>query len=91
MLKPQGGMNALCGLSELLDITCELGFQVRSLILVNEVCLGELVEHLLHSGELLLGLSLLGSSTELADSCTHSLCVVAIVKTSLLLLTDSFY
>ena len=77
--------------AELLDVTGELRLEIRSLILVNEVCLCQFVQHLLHSGELLFCLGLFGGSTELANCCTHCLSVVAVVKTTLLLLTDSFY
>jgi len=76
-------------LSELLDMTSQLGLQVGSLVLVDDVHLSQLVQHLLDSGVLLLGLSLVGGSTQCAHSSAHSLCIVTVVEAALLLLTDS--
>ena len=76
-------------LSELLDMTSQLGLEVGSLVLVNDVHLSQLIQHLLDSGVLLLGLSLVGSSTQCAYSSAHSLSIVTVVEAALLLLTDS--
>ena len=74
---------------QLLDVASELRLEVRSLVLVDDVALGELVKHLLDEWELLLGIGLVCSSTETTHSDTHVASVVAIVQTTLLLLTDS--
>ena len=76
-------------LAELMDVAGQLGLQVGSLVLVDDVCLSQFVQHLLDDGILLFSLGLVGSSTKLADGCTHVLCVVAVVQTTLLLLTDA--
>jgi hypothetical protein len=76
-------------LRELLDVLRELALEVGSLVLVDEVGLSQLVEHLLHDGILLLSLGLVGCGAELADGSAHRLAIVAIVEAALLLLTDS--
>ena len=60
-----------------------------SLVGVDDVDLGHLVQCLLYSGVHFDGSSLVGGSTQLANQITHGLSVVTIVESSLLLLTDS--
>ena len=80
----------MCGLlAELLDVECQLGLQVGSLVLVNDVDLCELVERLLNAGVHLCCDGLVGRGTKLAHCITHGLGVIAVVESSLLLLTDA--
>ena len=76
-------------LAELVDVEHEAGLDVGCLVLVDGVALSELVKHLLYLGEKFYGFSLVGGSTELANSVTHGLSVVTVVESLLLLLTDS--
>ena len=76
-------------LSELVDVSRQLGLQVCSLVLVDKVCLCQLVQHLLYFRIQRYSLSLVVSCTQLANSITHCLTVVSVVESSLLLLSDS--
>ena len=64
---------------------------VRSLVLVDDVRLSELVEHLLHFGEKLYGSCLVGRGAELAHGVTHRLSIVAIVQATSGGLTNSLH
>ena len=77
------------GSTKLLDVACKLRLEVRSLVLVNDVHLCKLVEHLLYGGVHRLGLSLVCCCTQFTHSSAHSLCIVAVVEATLLLLADS--
>ena len=67
------------------------GLDVGSLVLVDCVALGELVEHLLHFGQEFDGSCLVGRGAELAHSVTHSFSVVSVVQSASSRLTDSLY
>ena len=60
-------------------------------VLVDDVVLGKLVEHLLHLGQEFNSSSLIGSSTELAHSVTHRLCIISVVQSTRCSLADSLY
>ena len=76
-------------LTELLDVLAQLRLEVCSLVLVDDVNLSQLVQSLLHAWVHCDSLFLVCCSTKLANCVTHCLSVVAVVKSSLLLLTDS--
>ena len=82
-------MTNKCLLSQLLDVTSQLRLQVCSLILMNNVYLGELVQSLLNTWEQLDSCSLVFCSTQFAYSITHGLSVIPVVESSFLLLADS--
>ena len=62
---------------------------IGSLILVNDVGLGQLVQHLLDGGIHLYGLFLVGYGTQFAHSVAHGFGVVLVMQRPCLLLTDS--
>ena len=76
---------------ELAHMEHDARLDVRSLVLVNDVRLSELVEHLLHFGEKFYGSSLVGRGAELAHGVTHRLGIVAIVQATSGGLTNSLY
>ncbi len=65
--------------TEFVDIVSELGLQVRSLVLVDDVYLCQLVKHLLHGRQLLLSFGLVLCGTQLTHSHTHLASIVAVV------------
>ena len=78
-------------LRQCVDVDRQLRFQVSCLVLVDDVNLSQLIQHLLYFREHACCLSLVGSSTKLTNRVTHCLSVVSVVESSLFLLTDSFY
>ena len=66
-------------LSQFLDMASQLRLEVASLILVDDIGLCKLVEHLLHGRILFFSFGLFSSSTELAHGSAHSLGIVAVV------------
>ena len=72
-------MDSELSLSELVDVLSELALEVSSLVLVDDVDLGELVEERRYLGEHSSCLILVGSKTESLDSVAGGLGVVAIV------------
>ena len=70
-------------------MTSQLALQVRGLVLVDDVNLGQLVQSLLNAGVHLDSCCLVCCGTQLAYSITHGLGVISVVESSLLLLTDS--
>lgn len=84
-------MRAGLSLGKAVDVEHEAALDVRSLVLVNRIVLGELVEHLLYLGEHLYGSSLVGGSAELAYGITHGLCIVTVVETTSGSLADALY
>ena len=76
-------------LAQLLDVTSQLALQVSSLVLVDDVNLSQLVQSLLNAGVQFDCCSLICCGAQLANSITHGLCVISVVESSLLLLTDS--
>ena len=76
---------------ELAHMEHDARLDVRSLVLVDDVRLCELVEHLLHFGEKFYGSCLVGRGAELAHGVTHRLSIVAIVQATSGGLTNSFH
>ena len=64
---------------------------VRSLVLVDDVRLSELVEHLLHFGKKFYSSSLVSRGAELTHCVTHRLGIVAIVQATSGGLTNSLH
>lgn len=62
---------------------------IGGLILVNDIRLCKLVQHLLYARQLLCGSGLVGRSAEFANSITHGLCVIFVMERTRLCLTDS--
>ena len=60
----------------------EAALDVRCLVLVDGVVLCKLVEHFLHLGEEGYCLSLVGGSTEFANSIAHRLGIVTVVMSA---------
>lgn len=79
------------GLAELVDMLCQTRLQVCSFVSVDDVGLGQLVQHLLYHGELLSSLVLVSGSAELANSVTHRLCIVLVMQSLHLGLANSLY
>ena len=77
-------------LRHLVDLAREARLQVSGLVLVDDVGLCQLIQHLLHAGVKLRSLVLVGHSTQLAYGITHGLGVILVVKLLLLVLADSF-
>ena len=75
---------------ELAHMEHDARLDVRSLVLVDDVRLSELVEHLLHFGEKFYGSCLVSRGAELAHGVTHRLSIVLIMQRSCLCLTYSF-
>ena len=76
-------------LAELLDVLHQFALQVGSLVLVNDIGLCQFIKGFLNTGIHLNCNGLIGRSTKLAHRITHGLCVVSVVESSLLLLTDA--
>jgi len=76
---------------ELAHMEHDARLDVRSLVLVNDVRLSELIEHLLYFRKKFNCYSFVGSSAELANCVTHSLSVVTIVQATSGGLTNSFH
>ena len=76
-------------LSQLVHMQGKARLEVSSLVGMDDVGLSQLVKHLLHQWQQLLGLSLVGSGAELAHCIAHSLCIVAVVLGASLGLTQS--
>jgi len=74
---------------QLVDLQSELRLQVGSLVLVDNVTLSQLVQHLLNNRVHLHCFFLIGHCTQLANSITHGLGVISVVQRSRLRLTDS--
>ena len=77
-------------LGKFVDVKHQTRLDVRGLVLVDGVVLGQFVEHLLYFGKHLGGLGLLSRCTQLAHSVTHGLCVVSVVQTTSSRLTNAF-
>ena len=78
-------------LSQLVDVKSEARLEVSGLVLVDNVGLSQLVQHLLYLRIQSDSLFLVGHSAELAHCVTHRLCVIVIVKRPFLLLADSLH
>ena len=76
---------------ELAHMEHDARLDVRSLVLVNDVRLSELVEHLLHFGKKFYSSSLVSRGAELTHCVTHRLGIVAIVQATSGGLTNSFH
>lgn len=76
-------------LLEFCDVCAELRLQVCSLVLVDVVCLSELVQHLLNSGVHSLSFSLISGCAELTNCVTHGLSIVSVAQSSGFSLSDS--
>ena len=63
--------------------------QIGCLVLVDDIGLRQLVQHLLHGRIELGSLILIRHITQLANSITHSLCIVSVVQRPDFVLTDS--
>ena len=67
----------------------ESRLQISCLVLVDNVSLCQLVQHLLYNRVELNSLFLIRHATQLANSVTHSLCIISVVQGLNLVLTDS--
>ena len=67
----------------------QLRFEVSRLVLVDDILLGELVDHFRYQGERLLSLLLVVACAELAYCVAHCNRVVAVVKPAGFILPDS--
>ena len=76
-------------LSELSDVLSCARLEVCSLLPVDDVLLSKLVEHLLELWEHCLSCFLVLLVAEVAEVVAHSLSVVAVVKSALLVLADA--
>ena len=76
-------------LRQFVDVDRQLRLQVSSLVLVDDVNLSQLIQHLLYLWVHGNGFSLVCSCTELSNGVTHSLSVIAVMKSSLFFLSDS--
>ena len=79
----------LTELSELGDMLSQTRLQVSSLVCVDNVYLSQLVQKFLNSRIKLNSLFLVCHIAQLTDGIAHSLCIVLIVQSLLLVLTDS--
>jgi len=73
------------------DLQCQLRLQVRCLILVNNVFLGQFVDHGYHFRILLDSLFLAGFRTEILDGIPCGFGAVAVIQPSGFRLLRSFY
>jgi hypothetical protein len=78
-------------LSQFAHVNHEARLDVSGLVLVDDVRLSELIEHLLYFRKKFNCYSFVGSSAELANCVTHSLSVVTIVQATSGGLTNSLY
>ena len=81
-----------CGISDSLhsvDLLHQLGLEVGSLVLVDDIGLSQLVKHLLHRRIQLHSLFLVGHSAQLANCIAHGLAIITVVLVASLGLTNS--
>lgn len=76
-------------LSQCSYVLAESRLQISCLVLVDNVSLCQLVQHLLYNRVELNSLFLIRHATQLAYSVTHSLCIISVVQGLNLVLTDS--
>ena len=84
------GIRGSKDLRHAVDLAREAGLQVGSLVAVDDICLGQFVEHFLHGGIELRSFFLIGHGTQFAHGVAHCLGVILVVKLALLVLADSF-
>lgn len=70
------------------QVANQTAFEIASLVLVNDVFLGQTVNHGRHLGQLLLQLFGIRGSTELAEGIPHGLVVVTVAEALGLVGTD---
>ena len=80
---------ALC-LAEACNMLAEARLEVSRLVLVDDVGLCQLVEHFLDARIKLNCFVLVCHSAQFANSIAHGLCIISVVQSSRLCLTDSF-
>ena len=68
----------------------QLRLEVGRLILVNNVSLGQLIQHRCDKWEALFGFFLIGQCTKIADRVSRSLVIVLIVQLLSVVATNSF-
>ena len=78
-------------LGQLCDVLSKTRLQVSSLVLMNNVDLSQLVQKLLYCRIELCSLLLVSHVAQLANGIAHSLCIVLVMQSLLLVLTDSLY
>lgn len=76
-------------LAKLCDMRAEARLKVCSLIFVDDVSLSKLVQHLLDRGVQLDCLFLVAQCAQLAHGIAHGLCIVFVVQSLHLILTDA--
>jgi len=69
--------SSLCGR----EVSNQAAFEVARFVLVNDVLLGQTINHGRHLGQLLLQLFGIRGSTVLAEGIPHGLVVIAVAET----------
>ena len=77
-------------LGELVDVLRQFRFQVVSLVLVDDIGLGQFVQQLNDTWVHSYCFCLFGSCTKFTNSISHGLAIISVVKSSLFFLSDSF-
>ena len=71
------------------DVSGKTGLDVSGLVLVDNIGLSQLVQHLLYTGVQLCCLFFVGHSTQFANSITHGLGIIVVMLCLFLVLTNS--
>ena len=78
-------------LAQFVDVQAKARLQVSGLVLVDDVRLSELVQHLLHFGVEGRSLVLVCHGAQLANGVAHGLSIILVVKCPFLFLADSLH
>lgn len=89
--KPDFNSHLIPALCQTINVELKARLDVGCFVLVDNVVLGKLVQHLLHLRQKFYSGCLVSSSAEFANSVTHSLSVVSVVQSASRRLTNSFY
>lgn len=73
------------------DMQHQAGLDICSFVLVDDIVLGQLIEHLLYFGKELISFGLISRSAELTHSVTCRLCVISVVQSACGSLADTLY
>ncbi len=78
------------GLTEFVNVACELALEVSSLVLREGLLCGELVEHLCQADKSCRSLCLVSHLAQTADCVACCLCIIAVAQTARFGLPNSF-
>ena len=81
-------MAASVGRSPLKPTNLKAALEVGRFVFVNDTDLGEFVNHCINLGSILLGCSLIGGVTQVADGVPGSLCIILVMQAMTLTLTS---